>query len=49
MAFTLSTQHAGNVAQQMLAVNEEEKRQNRELMKKLIRSLYFLTHARGLL
>ena len=29
-ALSLSTQHAGNVVQQILAANEEEKRQNRE-------------------
>ena len=39
------SQHSGNIVQQILAASEEEKKQNPELIKKLIRSLHFLvTH-----
>ena len=36
------TQKHGSVVEQILSVSEEEKRQNWELIKKLIHSLYFL-------
>ena len=41
-ALSHSSVEQGNVVQQILSVNEEERKQNRELMKKLVRSLYFL-------
>ena len=41
-ALCLSSQKHGDLVEQIVAASEEEKKQNRELMKKLIRSLYFL-------
>ena len=41
-ALSHSSVEQGDVVQQIISVNEEERKQNRELMKKLIRSLYFL-------
>ena len=41
-ALCLSSQKHGDVVEQIVAASEEEKKQNRELMKKLIRSLYVL-------
>ncbi len=32
----------GNVVEQIVAASEEQRRQNRDLLKKLIRSLFFL-------
>ena len=40
-AMSLSTECSGNVVQQILAASEEEKKLNQELIKKLVRSLYF--------
>ena len=41
-AMSLSTEYSGNVVQQTLAASEEQKKTNQELIKKLVRSLYFL-------
>lgn len=41
-SLSLLTQKHGSVVEQIMSVSEEEKRQNRELIKKLVRSLYFL-------
>ena len=41
-ALSLSTSEHGSVVEQIVTASEEERKQNRELMKKLIRSLYFL-------
>jgi hypothetical protein len=37
-----SMEEHGNVTKQIVAASEEERRQNRELLMKLIRSLYYL-------
>ncbi len=39
---SLLTEKHGNVAQQITSVTEEDSRHNRDVIKKLIRSLYFL-------
>ena len=36
----------GDIIEQMRSANEEEKRKNREMLKKLIQSLYFLVKHR---
>ena len=41
-ALSHSSVKQGNVVQQILSVNEKERKQNHELMKKLVCSLYFL-------
>lgn len=41
-SLSLLSQKRGSVVEQILSVSEEERRQNRELIKKHIRSLYFL-------
>ena len=41
-ALSLTSVEHGNIVEQIVSVSEEEKKQNCELMKKLIRSLYFL-------
>ena len=41
-ALSLSLTEQGTVIEQIVAASEEEKKENRELMKNLIRSLYFL-------
>ena len=40
-AMSLSTEHSGNVVQQILAASEEQKKTNQKLIKKLVGSLYF--------
>ena len=47
-AHTLSemTRKSGDVVETMIAASEEERKRNREMMKKLIRSLYFLVKNR---
>ena len=42
MVMSQSTEEHGNVMEQLEAATAEEKKQNRDIMKKLIRSLYFL-------
>ena len=41
-AMSLSSEHSGNVVQLILAVSQEEKKVNQELIKKPFRSLYVL-------
>ena len=41
-ALSLSAQEHGDVVDVMVSASEEERKHNREVMKKLIRSLYFL-------
>ena len=41
-ALSYSSVEQGNIVQQILSVNEEERKQNHELIKKLVPSLYFL-------
>ena len=44
-ALSESAKQHGDVMDQMLAASEVERLQNRELMKKLIRSLYYLVNS----
>ena len=41
MVMSQSTEEHDNVIEQLEAATAEEKKQNRDIMKKLIRSLYF--------
>jgi len=41
-SLSLVTCKSGDVVEQLLSASAEQKRQNRDLMKKLVRSLYFL-------
>ena len=42
MVMSQSTEEHGNAIEQLEAATAEEKKQNRDIMKKLIRSIYFL-------
>ena len=46
LAMSESAKQHGDIVDKMLAASEMERQQNRELMKKLIRSLYFLVRHR---
>ena len=42
MVMSQSTEEHGNIMEELEAATAEEKKQNRDIMKKLIQSLYFL-------